>query len=69
MVLVLTLLAGCGGNEGYPRLSDVPERPDPTLTPERSEEVTQELEAARDEAVSHATEGRPLPAEGEGEDE
>ncbi len=55
------LLAACShgpGGEGYPRLSEVPPRPDATLTPDRTEELTEELRAARDAVVAHAAEGR-----------
>ncbi len=58
------LIAACslGGGEGvrgYPRLSEVPERPEPVLTPERSDELIEELREAGDEADAHAAEGRP----------
>lgn len=63
LILALALsLSACGGSvaqrEGYPRLSEVPDRPQTTLTPERTAEINHELQEARDEAVEHAQEGR-----------
>lgn len=51
-------LAACGGKEGYPDLSEVPERPTPDLGPDRSEAMAEELRATRDEARRYADEGR-----------
>lgn len=51
-------LAACGSPEGYPDMGEVPEVPEPSLTPERSQEVTEEIQAARDEAVRVSSEGR-----------
>jgi len=61
LIFAALLLAACShgpGEEGYPRLSDVPPRPDATLTPDRTDELTEELRAAGDDAVAHAQQGR-----------
>ncbi len=57
VVMMAFLLGACGAREGYPDLGDTPDRPEPTLTPERSEQLSRELEEAREETVSHAREG------------
>jgi hypothetical protein len=64
----LLLCAACGGRESYPDLSEVPARPQPTLTPEYSEEMVEEMRATREEAERYATEGRPA-REGEAGDD
>ncbi len=63
---IAMLLGSCAqGQSDYPHLSDVPSRPDTTLTPDRSEALAGELREAGDEAVARASEGRP---EGEAPD-
>ena len=57
VIVLAGFLAACGGREGYPDLGATPERPEPTLTPERSEELTEELTGAGEEAISHSREG------------
>lgn len=53
-------LTACGTPDGgsYPDLSDAPPAPETTLTPERTAQITQELEEARNEATSYAAQGR-----------
>jgi len=74
VLLAFVLPAACSrGNDDYPDLGEVPDRPEPTLTPERSEEVSDELRSAREEAVRTSSEGReesaPSDADDEGSDE
>ena len=72
VMAVLLPAVSCGLKEGYPDLGEVPERPQPTLTEERAEEVSEGLRTAREEAVRQATEGRAdeeEAAEPEGEEE
>ena len=57
-----------GDRSGFPDLFDVPDRRETTLTPERREEVTEELNEARDEAVAHAAEGRGISDTSEDDD-
>lgn len=67
-VPVMLVLASCARDtSSYPDLGEAPARPAPRLTPEQRQAVTQELEAAREQARRTATEGRETAAPG-GED-
>ncbi len=62
VVLAAFALAGCSHapdltGAGYPRLSEVPDRPLMRLTPERTEVVTNELIASREAAQAFAALG------------
>jgi len=59
VVVALPLCASCGSKDNYPDLSEVPDRPEASLSAERSETVAEELRSASDEAIRYATEGRP----------
>jgi len=59
VVVALPLCASCGGKDNYPDLSEVPDRPEASLSAERSDAVAEELRSASDEAIRYATEGRP----------
>jgi len=58
-MVVLPLCASCGGKDNYPDITEVPDRPEASLSPERSETMAEELRSASDEAIRYATEGRP----------
>ncbi len=60
ITVAAVLLAACttGETEAYPRLGDAPAPPETTLSPERSAQITRELEQARDEAIDFAAQGR-----------
>lgn len=52
-------LASCASDGGsYPDLSDAPPAPKVTLTQERTDAITHELEDARAAATAHAAQGR-----------
>ncbi len=57
VVSLSSLLMACGTPVGYPDLADTPERPEPTLTQDRAEELAEELQSAREEAISRSREG------------